>query len=146
MCSLLKKNTGGQREVSPSIDTVATKCIAHNSSFINQQYAYQHNIRCYSVNAPNCLGAIAQSSGGHSKNCCNYFTHNVAFLVFKMKLAVTLWNGAKRTETCWGINTMTIYVILVCILLVNKWYDIGEVHGVENFEISDYLMRLNLWS
>lgn len=35
---------------------------------------------------------------------------------------MTSWRWCYGTQTCWGINTVTIYVFM-CILVVNKWYD-----------------------
>ena len=50
---------------------------------------------------------------------CNYFMYYVSFEFFKMKLAATPWRWWYSSKT-WGINTITIYVILPCTLLVNK--------------------------
>jgi hypothetical protein len=43
-----------------------------------------------------------------------------SFEILKWKWLEPPWRWWYGTETCWGTNTIMIYVILTCILLVNK--------------------------
>ena len=54
---------------------------------------------------------------------------------FEMKLTVTSWGWWYKTETCRGVDILTMFFILICILLVNKWYSISNLHGADNLQL-----------